>query len=255
MWLVEAALNYSYCKTYENMPKYSCMQLDSTEFIFNTKTDVKYSEVIEIYKSFAAWFEITKNNYASSDMIYSIADVYVVENVLRVKVLIEYGAITNLKSTQSYTIVGDWKWGKKLGNCSGQYVGLRDASTEINSYLQSVLNPMIVNESCYYINVASTEVSGTWVEPNLYNLIWYNEYAINYDYCMPESVVRNWAQKSVIAQQNARTYFDYYYSASGRKFKNCVFASIGYQNIAFNYETCFHILTEYYAIKIYDQHS
>ncbi len=162
VWLVEAALNYSYCiKTEEQVNAgTNVIVVDSLFYEVNSSNNnVNFAEAINTYLTIETDMAEMLASHQSEVKFYDIVDVEYKDGNFVAYVAIRYKEVME-KSTNGpvspFTIRHDWYWGYSLGfspwragKCDGTYQG-RDAVTEINKWIA-------VRSSAYY-NVYYTDI-------------------------------------------------------------------------------------------------
>jgi hypothetical protein len=137
VWYVEAALNYTYCAVNGEVPETDALISDSCDFEINPQNGkVQTANAIDAYHFFETKMIAAYNSLNYTVKYYSVADVALKNNTLRLYYSVNYKA----SSEKSLALItDDWKWGWGLGKCDGTCVG-QDATT----VLYGVVNPHVL---------------------------------------------------------------------------------------------------------------
>jgi len=143
VWLVEAALNYSYCITVEPEAYENCeIIIDSVEFDFLVNENlISLNNTVNIYNDFENYFIQYSNNLDFTFKKYNIADIDVKENKIVCKFILFVKNLTKAQIGPQSALNNDWKTG--AGGCDG---GTCDGTIEEGS-VQTVLNACLNDKS------------------------------------------------------------------------------------------------------------
>jgi len=162
VWLVEAALNYSYCIKTEEQANAgtNVIAVDSLFYQVNNNNDkVSLAQAISTYQTIETDMAEMLATYQSSVKFYDIVDVEYKDGNFAAYVSIRYKEVEEKSTTgfvSAYTIRHDWYWGHSLGEypwaagqCDGTNQG-RDATTEIKNWIAA--------RQAVYANVYYTDI-------------------------------------------------------------------------------------------------
>lgn len=215
VWYIEALLNYQYG-----------IITDSSEIYYETKTDSAFFNTnttkgkIEIMDVVSAFFEIENvvvdglKDIKHPNKRIDIIDVEFKNGQFVAYFQYNYGEQV-FGGKYLYNITDNWQWGLLLGNCSGQYIGERDLTTEIKKWIK-------YNRAVLY-NVTWSNVShnsngqGFYYDPHLpdypfpeqigldvydyggklFTMVgWFNTPNPDLHYCVSQNMCNYWANET-----------------------------------------------------------
>ncbi len=208
VWLVEAALNYSYCiKTEEKANAgTNVIVVDSLFYeVSNSNNKVNIADAINTYLTIEADMAEMLTSYQSEVKFYDIVDVeykngsFVAYLAIRYKEGIEKSTVGHGKD--EYTITEDWYWSRTGGKCDGT-TNIGGAAIEISKWVNSRTDIPGIKDDVYGLGVYYTDVHyagrfNTAYEGNIYNGINLRNYGIvmfSYyeDIYIPDEEIRNY---------------------------------------------------------------
>ncbi len=147
VWLVEAALNYSYCIKTEEQANAgtNVIVVDSLFYeVSSSNNNVNFADAINTYLTIETDMAEMLASYQSEVKFYDVVDVEYKDGSFVAYVAIRYKEGMEKSTnglTYPFTIRHDWYWGYSLGfspwragKCDGTYQG-RDAVTEIGKWI------------------------------------------------------------------------------------------------------------------------
>jgi len=166
IWYVEAALNYkySYVWQYSGSKDHSDLYSIDSSYTSVDANNEGYFNIVELQSSYDALSNSLESQYS---VVEAESKFFVLSDIMDLGIgngslgLLQYSVIG--KANQA-TINGDWKWGLKFGDCSGNYSGIKDATDIIE---QKLSFNRYTAQGLVYLNIgpAQTQNNG-WIYPD-----------------------------------------------------------------------------------------
>ena len=132
VWYIEALLNYTYFRMPEDAPETNITNFDTLEMSVPIENgEVSLYDVANMYYQFESSILIGFEQFKEPNKLLSVADISFNENTFTCVFLTDY------YEAASGSKEDGWRWGMKQGDCNGNYIDVKDASTEINKYLRA----------------------------------------------------------------------------------------------------------------------